>query len=149
MTLLVPLAADDIAEVMRLERLPGYESFVGTWTAEEHAAALASPDARYLGVRNGDRLSGFVILQDFTAPSVRLRRIVVAEPGRGAGTALLRAVTDWTFQTTAAESLWLHVALQNPRARHVYAREGWAPQGQDDELHERMRLLRVHWRPAA
>ena len=46
--MLVPLDAQDIAEVMRIERLPGYEGFVGTWPAEEHEAERISPDARSL-----------------------------------------------------------------------------------------------------
>src|ERR671921_716212 len=61
--LLSPLMQADIPEVMRLERLPGYDAFIGRWEADEHAAEMASPDARYFGVRQGRRLAAFLILQ--------------------------------------------------------------------------------------
>ena len=60
---LSPLSPADIPEVMRIERLPGYDAFVGRWDLDEHTAELASSDARYFGLRDGDRLGGFVILQ--------------------------------------------------------------------------------------
>src|SRR4051812_29581667 len=123
---LSPLTPDDIAEVMRLERLPGYEAFIGRWSAEEHAAEMVSPDARYFGVREDGGLAGFVILQRFREPAIRLRRIAVEQAGSGAGAALLRAVMDWVFEHTPAEAMSLDVALTNGRARRVYHREGWS-----------------------
>jgi GNAT superfamily N-acetyltransferase len=143
---LEPLAEADLPEVMRIERLPGYGDFVHPWGRAQHDAELASPDARYFGVRTGPGLAGFAILQDVRQPQVRLRRIAVGAPGGGTGTRLLRAVMDWTFGETAAEALWLHVAAENARARHVYEREGFAPVGRDDELHDRMRITRAQWK---
>lgn len=141
---LAPLTAADIAEVMRIERLPGYDAFVGRWEAEEHAAELASPDARYFGVRAGDRLSGFIILQKFREPSVRLRRIAVDGVERGLGTRMLREVIDWVFETTPAQALHLDVHVDNARAHHVYQREGLAQEGIDD-LHRLMSIPRARW----
>ena len=46
--MLTPIDDADVPELMRIEHLPGYDAFVGRWTAEEHAAERASPDARYL-----------------------------------------------------------------------------------------------------
>lgn len=142
---MVPLAAEDLAEVTRIERQPGYGDFVHPWELAQHEAELTSPDARYVGLRSSGGLAGFAILQDVRQPEVRLRRIAVGEPGGGTGSRLLRAVMDWTFQETAAEALWLHVASENARARHVYQREGFAPLGRDDELHDRMRIARADW----
>lgn len=144
MSLLSPLSPADIPEVMRLERLPGYDAFIGRFEADEHAQQFASPDARYFGLRNGDRLAGFVILQEFNAPTILLRRIAVAEPGGGRGTALLRAIMNWVFESTAAEALKLDVALGNPRARHVYEREGFEQYDVDD-VHYFMRIPRERW----
>ena len=141
---LAVLTAADIAEVMRIERLPGYGHFVHGWTEEAHAAELASPDARYFGARQGDGLAGFVILQHVRQPVIRLRRIAVAEPDRGTGTRLLRAVTDWVFETTPAEAMVLGVALGNARGRHVYERERWVVEGEDHE-HFNMRVTRELW----
>lgn len=147
MTPLVPLTPADLPEVMRIERTPGYEGFVGAWTLEEHAAELASPDARYFGVRDGEGLAGFIILQTFLAPEVRLRRIAVGEVNRGLGTGMLRAVTDWVFETTSAQAMTLGVALANTRGKHVYEREGWIVDGEDD-VHFSMRLTREKWAAA-
>lgn len=141
---LADLTPADIPEVMRLERLPGYEAVVGRFTAQEHAEQFASPDARYFGLRDGPRLLGFVILQEIHAPTVLLRRIAVGEPERGIGTRLVRGVMDWAFGTTAAEAMKLDVHVQNARARHVYEREGFA-QYDVDEAHYFMRVSRARW----
>lgn len=139
-----PLTPADIPEVMRIERLPGYEAFVGRFEADEHAAQFALPDVRYFGERDGAGLAGFVILQEVAAPTVLLRRIAVAEPERGVGTRLVRAAIDWTFEETAAEALKLDVALGNPRARHVYEREGFVGYDQD-EVHYFLEIPRSRW----
>ncbi|HVI34193.1 GNAT family N-acetyltransferase [Phenylobacterium sp.] len=143
---LAPLTPDDIPEVMRLERLPGYDAFIGRFEAGEHAALMASEDARYFGVRkDGGGLSGFAILQQMREPMVLLRRIAVESPGGGAGTRLLRAVTDWVFETTPAEALELDVALGNARAQHVYAREGFTEFRPPDEVHYFLKITRARW----
>lgn len=142
---LSPLTPDDIAEVMRLERLPGYEAFVGRWAADEHRAQMASPEVRYFGRRAGDGLAGFVILQNLAAPTVLLRRIAVDAPGEGVGGALVRAVMDWVFETTAAEAVELDVALGNPRARRVYEREGFREFRPPDEVHFFLKIPRASW----
>jgi RimJ/RimL family protein N-acetyltransferase len=144
---LSPLTPADIPEVMRLERLPGYDAFIGRFEADEHAAQFASANARYFGLREGDGLAGFVILQEFNAPTILLRRIAVAEPGGGRGAALLRAIMDWVFENTPARALKLDVALGNPRAKHVYAREGFEQYDVDD-VHYFMRIARERWAAA-
>ena len=142
---LAPLSPADIPEVMRLERSPGYDAFIGQWDAEAHAAEIVSPDARYLGFRSHAGLAGFAILQNFREPVVRLRRIAVGEPGRGVGTRLLRAVLDWVFAETPAEAMRLDVEKQNRRAQRVYLREGWLLDGDDGERHLLMRIPRERW----
>ena len=139
------LTPDDIAEVMRIERLPGYDAFIGAWSAEGHADEIASPDARYLGWRAGQGLAGFAIFQRFTQPVVRLRRIAVADPGGGTGTHLLRGAVDWLFAANPAEAIDLHVRPENLRARHVYGREGFVAGGADDLGGEGMILTREAW----
>lgn len=143
--MLLPLTEADIPEIMRIERGPGYESLVGRWSAEEHAAELKSPAARYFTWREGGRTAGFVMLQEFTDPVVLLRRIAVAAPGAGTGTRLLRAVVDWVFETSPAEAIDLHVRPENARAKTVYHREGFVPNGDGDELHEVLILAREAW----
>ena len=142
--MLVPLNAQDIAEVMRIERLPGYEGFVGTWSAEEHETERTSPDARYLGLRDGEGLAGFVIFQQVHEPAIRLRRIAVAATDKGTGASILRAALDWAFETFPAEAITLGVARRNDRARHIYLREGFVDDG-EDEVHFNMALTREAW----
>ena len=142
---LSPLTPADIPEVMRIERLPGYDAVVGRWDADEHAAEMASPDARYFGARDGDRLAGFVILQNVREPSIRLRRIAVAAPAQGPGGQILRAVMDHVFEATAAEALHLDVHVDNARAHHVYVREGFEDRGQHDPVHTLMEISRRRW----
>lgn len=144
MATLSALTPADIPEVMRLERLPGYEAFISRFDADEHAAQFASPDARYFGLRDGAGLGGFVILQEFRAATILLRRIAVAEPGGGRGTALLRQIMDWVFEHTPAQALKLDVALGNTRARHVYEREGFERYAADD-VHDFLRISRARW----
>lgn len=142
---LSPLTADDIPEIMRIERLPGYDAVVGRFEAAEHAGQFASPDACYFGLRDGDhRLAGFVIMQEIHEPTVLLRRIAVAEPERGVGTRLVRGVMDWTFETTPALALKLDVHVDNARAKHVYEREGFA-QYDADEVHDFLKIPRARW----
>ena len=142
--MLVPLNAEDIVEVMRIERLPGYEGFVGIWPAEEHEAERTSPDARYLGLRDGDGLAGFVIFQKVHEPVIRLRRIAVGATDKGTGASILRAALDWAFATFPAEGVSLGVARINDRARHIYLREGFVDEG-EDEVHFNMVLSRQAW----
>lgn len=140
-----PLTPDDIAEVMRLERLPGYDAFIARFEADEHARQFALPTTRYFGLREGDRLAGFAILQNLERPTVLLRRIAVEAPGGGAGTRLLRQVMDWVFEQTPAEALELDVALANTRAQAVYAREGFEPFKPSDEVHHFLSIPRARW----
>jgi RimJ/RimL family protein N-acetyltransferase len=138
------LTPDDIPEIMRIERLPGYDAVVGRFEAEEHAEQFASPDARYFGLRDGERLTGFVIMQEIHEPTVLLRRIAVGEPEHGVGTRLVRGVMDWTFETTRAQALKLDVHVDNARAKHVYEREGFA-QYDADEVHDFLKIPRARW----
>lgn len=142
---LVSLSEEDLAEVMRIERLPGYDDFIHSWTAEIHAAEMASPDTRYFGRRAEVGLAGFAILQKFREPTVRLRRIAVDAPGRGQGTALLRNVIDWLFTHCDAQAADLHIRPDNSRARHVYAREGFVEGGGEDLQGEGLILRREAW----
>lgn len=140
----VPLGPGDIPEVMRIERLPGYEGFIGRFTHEEHLEQLASPDAHYMGVRGAEGLDGFVILQEFREPTVLLRRIALSEPGGGKGSALFRASVDWIFANTPAQAVKLHVAKANDRARHIYSRDGFTIYS-TDEIGDRMSVSRETW----
>lgn len=142
---LSPLTPDDIAEVMRIERLPGYDRTVGRFEADEHARQMADPDVRYFGLREAGGLGGFVILQQLDRPSVLLRRIAVARQDAGIGSRLVGAVMDWVFTETSATGLKLDVALDNPRGKFVYERQGFT-EYDADPVHYFLRIPRARWR---
>lgn len=127
---LEPATEADLPAIMRIERTPGYELFIGQWSLAEHQAHLASTDARYFVGRDGG-VAGFAILQQLDNPhgNILLKRIGMARPGKGAGTALLRAVMAWVFTNTAAHRFELQCNMVNPRALHVYQREGFTLEG--------------------
>lgn len=112
---------------MTWEKHPENAAFVEVWPEARHRAALADASIRYFVIETGGRGIGFVILAgvEGNRPSVEFRRIVVAEKGRGFGTAAVRAVVRHCFETLGAEEVWLDFVEHNTRARHVYTACGF------------------------
>lgn len=148
----------DIPFIMAVERLPGYADRIGQWSAADHEAALASPDHAYLIALDQAAMPvGFAIIQDRQEPhgNLHLRRIAVSREGQGFGRRLLRAVTDWAFQTTETHRLWLEVLETNTRAQNLYRSHGFQQEGTAREGYLRrdgtrcdfytMSLLRREW----
>ena len=138
----------DINEICRIETLPEYRSFIGAWSAEEHRLALANPDIQQIVLpgENG-RLDGYAILQGIRSEhrSLELKRLAVAEPGRGLGRVLLADAAERAFLHHGAHRLWLDVFETNIRARHVYERFGFRVDGvfreavlRDGEFHSQL-----------
>ena len=148
----------DIPFVMAVERIPGHDSFINQQSEAEHAAQLASPAFAYFIGEAGGAPAGFAILSelDDRRGNHCLKRIAVAEPGRGLGTPLFNAATDWAFRNTDVHRFWLNALATNARARHVYAREGFTEEGRLRESRPRpdgsrvdviiMSILRPEWR---
>jgi len=156
-----PATAADVDFVFATERLPGYELLTARWTRDEHLAALARPDTRYLvGGCPGEALQGFSILQPLADPheGAKLKRICVTQPGAGFGRPFLDATIRWVFNTTANDRLWLDVFCHNERARRAYRRAGMREDGllrhayrmPDGSRADRviMSILRSEWRGA-
>jgi diamine N-acetyltransferase len=157
--LLRDATAADLDFIVATERLPGYEQLTARWSRDEHAAALARDDTRYLvGGRPGAELEGFAILQPLrdVHEGAKLKRICVTRPGGGFGQPFLAAVIDWVFSSTDNERLWLDVFTHNERACHVYRRAGMREDGllrqayrmPDGTRADRyiMSILRSEWR---
>lgn len=149
----------DLDFIVATERLPGYERLTARWSRQEHAAALARPDTRYLvGSRAGSDCEAFAILQPLrdVHEGAKLKRICVTRPGAGFGRPFLAAVIDWVFSATDNERLWLDVFTHNERACHVYRRAGLREDGllrqayqlPDGTRADRyiMSILRSEWR---
>jgi RimJ/RimL family protein N-acetyltransferase len=152
-----PATEADIPFVMATERRPGYDALVGRWDASRHRAEMALPSSAYLiGLGEGDA-KGFAILRDLGDPSgnVALKRIALAEPGRGFGRAFLAAIAAWTFDRPLSHRLWLDVFIDNERARRAYRAAGFREDGLLREAYLRpdggrvtqvlMSILRTEW----
>lgn len=128
---LEPASAADIPAIMRIERLEGYDWFIGRFDEAQHRAQMASDDARYLVWREDGEVAAFVLLLKMSNTSgvVQAKSIAAAEPGKGLGRRLVPALMDWVFENTGANRLELDCSVANPRALRVYEREGFVREG--------------------
>lgn len=163
MKLLMPVALAratprDIALIMKMERRPGYEPFVGRWSEDQHRDAMADGNYLYwLGSPSEGAPAGFAILRDLDDPhgNIYLKRICVMDAGQGFGRRFLTALTDWVFGQTQTHRFWLEVAEGNARARHVYTTLGFVEEGRAREVYMRpdgtresnlqMSILKPEW----
>ena len=124
--------ADDLAYVMRTERLPGYDRLVGQWTLDEHREALARADVVYFVAEHASgEPVGFAICEGLgdRHNGIKLKRIAVSVPGNGVGGIILESVIDWAFSRAGAPRFWLDVFDYNERARRLYRRAGLREDG--------------------
>ena len=127
-----PAALADIAAVMAIERSPDYELYVARSEEEEHRAMLSSPSHAYrLGVGECGVIEAFAVLRGLGDPHLNLylKRIAVARPGQGLGTAFLSLVLDEAFGPMGAERFHLDCFADNIRAQRSYEKLGFARDG--------------------
>jgi ribosomal protein S18 acetylase RimI-like enzyme len=127
-----PAALADIGAVMAIERSPDFERFVARSEEEEHRAMLASPSHAYrLGVRESGAVEAFAILRGLGDPhaNLYLKRVAVARPGQGLGTAFLSLVLDEAFGPMGAERFYLDCFADNARAQRSYEKLGFTRDG--------------------
>lgn len=119
----------DMPEVMTLERELFPED---AWTPEMFASEFAQSASRrlYLVAEEGETLIGYAGMMFTGGPQADVVTLAV-EPGRwgrGTGTALLTALTDEAARRGCTEVI-LEVRQDNPRARRLYLRHGFAEIG--------------------
>jgi diamine N-acetyltransferase len=122
----------DLPAILKLERTPSAQEFVGQWSEERHRATLEGRDARYYVSENEwGEVQGYAILRGFEerSGSIELKRIVVAVPERGLGRRMLRELLRIVFREAGAHRLFLDVFEDNSRARHVYESLGFRYEG--------------------
>jgi RimJ/RimL family protein N-acetyltransferase len=122
----------DVEAIMACERRPGYEDTVGRWSREEHLAGMLDPSHRYfVGRDEAGTVAGFVILQQIGDPvdAVLVRRVAMAEQGRGHGSALLGYALAHIFDDLHANRAWLRVWPHNPRGIALYSKLGMREDG--------------------
>ncbi len=124
----------DLPFVLEAERAT---AFVRHWPAEEHRAVLGDPGCAHWIVETEARRAGYVILRGLQGPDrcVELKRINLAERGRGLGRETLRLLKRIVFENLGAHRLWLDVMAHNGAARHLYQSEGFVLEGAMREAH--------------
>lgn len=128
---LLPAILDDLDFVIDLERRPDIASFITVWTRERHRQAIESADEMHLVAREAGERVGYVIFAGTTNEhrNAELRRIVVAEPGRGVARRLIPLALDRAFGEIGAHRVWLDLKTTNHRARRAYASAGFRFEG--------------------
>ena len=124
-----PMSRADMPGIMALEQELFPED---AWTKEMFAGEFAQPASRrlYLVAEEGNTLIGYGGMMFTGGPQADVVTLAVdpAHWGRGAGTALLRALIDAADVRGCAEVL-LEVREDNPRARRLYQRNGFTEVG--------------------
>jgi ribosomal protein S18 acetylase RimI-like enzyme len=127
-----PAEFADIDAVMAIERSPDFDLCVGRSEEEEHRAMLSSPSHAYrLGVGESGSVEAFAILRGLGDPhaNLYLKRVAVARPGQGLGTAFLALVLDEAFGPMGAERFHLDCFADNIRAQRAYRKLGFSVDG--------------------
>jgi RimJ/RimL family protein N-acetyltransferase len=122
----------DIPQIVAIEQIPEFRSYIGAWSAEEHGRTMADADAEYfVALSDQQVLHGFAILQGLNSEhhSIHLKRLAVQTPNRGLGRTLLEFVTERVFLHHRAHRFWLDVFETNARARHIYEGYGFRYDG--------------------
>ncbi len=112
----------DISFITRIEHAPEFREYIGTCTAEEHAAAMNNPDTQYLtAFDEAGNAIGYIILRGIQSEhrNIELKRIVIQSPGCGYGKRVLQILLKKIFEEFGAHRLWLDVFETNSRAQHV------------------------------
>ena len=123
---------DDVSQIVAIEQIPEYRSYIGAWPAEEHLRAIENPDNEYFVAQDATGLvEGFAILQGAQNEhrNLHLKRIAVRTANRGLGRTLLEHVMSRSFVHHRAHRLWLDVFDTNTRARRVYEAYGFREEG--------------------
>jgi ribosomal-protein-alanine N-acetyltransferase len=119
----------DMPGIMALERELFPED---AWTPEMFAAEFAQSASRrlYLVAEEGTALIGYAGMMFTGGPQADVVTLAVdpAYWGKGTGTALLTALVDEAHKRGCTEVL-LEVREDNPRARRLYLRHGFAEVG--------------------
>jgi ribosomal protein S18 acetylase RimI-like enzyme len=127
-----PAAFADIGAMMAIERSPDFEFYVARSEAEEHRVMLSSPSHAYrLGVGETGAIEAFAILRGLgdAHANLYLKRVAVARPGQGVGTAFLSLVLDEAFGPMGAERFYLDCFADNARAQAAYQKLGMSRDG--------------------
>lgn len=118
---------NDLPFLCEIEQRFAKLGFVHSDDVCTHQHQMNDPDYAYYTVEQGEKFAGYVILRGLSSinHSLQLKRIVIADPEKGLGRQVLRAVIERAFSEFRADRLWLDVVEDNHRARHLYRSLGF------------------------
>lgn len=118
--------------IMEWERHPDNSPFIGAFSYERHQQVITDPNERHFKfINHRNAMIGYAMLAGFKHEHrfFELRRITIAEKGRGYGRQALRLIKNYCFNEKAGHRLWLDVYDFNHRARELYLSEGFKENG--------------------
>ncbi|MBB3114395.1 RimJ/RimL family protein N-acetyltransferase [Paenibacillus phyllosphaerae] len=122
---------EDLSIVIAMEQDPDNSPYIEAWPFEQHRQTLDNEDYLHLVMESRNKgVIGFVIACGLADPSknIELKRIVVAEKGKGYGKEALKSMMAFVFQELKGNRLWLDVYEHNERARSLYDSLGFQAQ---------------------
>ncbi len=135
---------DDIPFIRSIQDKPEYRSMIADDPVERLADYIADPNYALL-IWDNPKPRGFALLADLenASATIELRRLALADAGKGEGQRLLSALKDHVFGTLQAHRLWLDVAADNLRAIAAYRKAGLVDEGVMREAWQRRDSRRV------
>lgn len=125
--------ARDLDEVMHIEGQEENKRFVYVWSKERHLQAIEVSDEMHLVIRDkeDERILGYILLAglDGEDKSIELRRITIAEKGKGYGRESMKLIKKLCFEKLGCHRLWLDLFEDNLIAYHLYLSEGFVREG--------------------
>jgi RimJ/RimL family protein N-acetyltransferase len=127
-------------DVLRFTRVPEPTpaDFPQQWLATYEAGRRDGTREAFAALDGDGRLVGLALAFGIDAKEgeAELGYIVAPEArGRGVGTAILRALTDWAFAATAVERIRLVVDVENPASLRVAEGAGYVREGVMRSVH--------------
>ena len=122
----------DLESIVQMERDGENNPFIMPYDLEKHSLILSDEDKMHLIILNeAGKQVGFVLLAGFKNEddNIELRRIVIADKGKGYGSQTITALKKKCFEKHDCNRLWLDVFDFNDRARHVYKKLGFKEEG--------------------
>ncbi len=121
------ISADEIEEILRIQD----DAKISKWSAESYIAEIENSDAKFLGIRNSEKLIGFVLLRKLVGESsetseAELLNIAIADEfqRRGCGKLLFERCIDELI-TERVSQIWLEVRESNINAIRFYESFGF------------------------
>lgn len=123
----------DLDFILSAERHEENAPYVAQWSAERHREAFADEDIMHIIIEEDAicKPVGYAIiagLKDCNR-SIEIRRVVVADKGKGLGRRFFELYKKLAFEELKAHRLWLDVREFNDRAIHLYKSLGFVQEG--------------------